>query len=288
MIDSQMDDVIKEKLALKEQVDSFEQNISKQIKENECLLQTFTIFKNESKEKENKYTENEIDLEKRIKELDNIIFKVGQSAQTVHMLTKPQVFYDNIHKQALGYQNPFYLKKAQRIKPTLLSEDFGKHFTPQQELLGEQAFWLRMSNPTSKPSDASPVKIEAPKELPKVSLVNESLKKLKFHLARFDNMVKIRTTPDARTKGEWGFEHTKVVFNNEIIPFLKSLKDIFNVFDKDLLNEIMEVQTVFDKMDAAVQQSSVDNNVWKLLRKNYFWKMIDSYNKSYLKMFFLL
>ncbi|GKA67346.1 retrovirus-related pol polyprotein from transposon TNT 1-94 [Tanacetum coccineum] len=115
-----------------------------------------------------------------------------------------------------------------------------------------------MSNPTSKSSDASPVKIKAPKELPKVSLVNESLKKLKFHLARFDNVVKIRTTPDARTKGEWGFEHTKAIFNKEIIPFLKSLKYIFNVFDKDLLNEIIEVQIVFDQMDAAVQQSSVD------------------------------
>ncbi|GJR27375.1 hypothetical protein Tco_1103607 [Tanacetum coccineum] len=119
MIDSQMDDMIKEKLTLKEQVDSLEQNLSKQIKENESLLQTFTVFKNESKEKENKYMKNEIDLEKKIKELDNIIFKVGQSAQTVHMLTKPQVFYDNAHKQALGYQNPVYLKKAQRIKPTL-------------------------------------------------------------------------------------------------------------------------------------------------------------------------
>ncbi|GKD88604.1 hypothetical protein Tco_1364111, partial [Tanacetum coccineum] len=112
---------------------------------------------------------------------------------------------------------------------------------PQQELLAEQAFWLRMSTPTIKPSDASPIKIVAPKELPKVSLVNESLKKLKFHLARFDNMVKIRTTPNARTEGEWGFDHTKVVFNNEIILFLKSLKDIFNVFNRDLLIEIMEV-----------------------------------------------
>ncbi|GJY42942.1 hypothetical protein Tco_0431155 [Tanacetum coccineum] len=119
MIDSQMDDMIKEKIALKDQVDSLEQNLSKQIKEKECLLQTFTVFKNESKEKENKYMENKIDLEKKIKELDNIIFKVGQSAQTLHMLTKPQVFYDNIHKQALGHQNPFHLKKVQRIKPTL-------------------------------------------------------------------------------------------------------------------------------------------------------------------------
>ncbi|GJZ03137.1 hypothetical protein Tco_0521098 [Tanacetum coccineum] len=124
-----------------------------------------------------------------------------------------------------------------------------------------------MSNSTIKPSDASPVKIEAPKELPKVSLVNESLKKLKFHLARFDNVVKIRTTPDARTEGEWGFEHTKAIFNNEIIPFLKSLKDIFNVFDRDLLNEIMEVQTVFDQMDAAVQQSSVDKQCLEIAKK---------------------
>ncbi|GJS74070.1 retrovirus-related pol polyprotein from transposon TNT 1-94 [Tanacetum coccineum] len=117
-----------------------------------------------------------------------------------------------------------------------------------------------MSNPSTKSSDASPVKMEALKELPKVSLVNESLKKLKFHLAKFDNVVKIRTTPNARTEGEWGFEHTKAVFNNEIILFLKSLKDIFNVFDKDLLNEIMEVQTVFDQMEAAVQHMENKEN----------------------------
>ncbi|GJT95800.1 hypothetical protein Tco_1091318 [Tanacetum coccineum] len=42
-----------------------------------------------------------------------------RSTQAMHMLTKPQVFYDDTHKQALGYQNPFNLKKAQRIQPTL-------------------------------------------------------------------------------------------------------------------------------------------------------------------------
>nr|GEU53453.1 hypothetical protein [Tanacetum cinerariifolium] len=112
MIDFQMDDMIKKKLALKEQVDSLEQNLSKQIKGNECLLQTFTAFKRESKEKEVKNIENEIELEKKIKELNDIIFKVGQSAHIVNMLTNPQGFYDNIHKQAPGYQNPFCLKKA--------------------------------------------------------------------------------------------------------------------------------------------------------------------------------
>ncbi|GJR97097.1 retrovirus-related pol polyprotein from transposon TNT 1-94 [Tanacetum coccineum] len=42
-----------------------------------------------------------------------------RSTQAMHMLTKPQVFYDDTNKQALGYQNPFHLKKAQRIQPTL-------------------------------------------------------------------------------------------------------------------------------------------------------------------------
>nr|GEV95746.1 hypothetical protein [Tanacetum cinerariifolium] len=68
---------------------------------------------------DNEITNKEIDLEKKIKELDNIVYKVDQSAQTVHTLTTPQVFYNDTHKQALGYQNPFYLKKAQWIKLTL-------------------------------------------------------------------------------------------------------------------------------------------------------------------------
>ncbi|GJU29127.1 retrovirus-related pol polyprotein from transposon TNT 1-94 [Tanacetum coccineum] len=119
LIDYQMDDMIRDRLALKQQIDLLEQNLSKQIKEKESLLQTFNVFKKESKEKESKYMDKEIDLEKKIKELDNIVYKVGKSAQTVHMLTKPQVFYDDTHKQALGYQNPFNLKKTQRIKPTL-------------------------------------------------------------------------------------------------------------------------------------------------------------------------
>ncbi|GKF97517.1 hypothetical protein Tco_0293338 [Tanacetum coccineum] len=37
----------------------------------------------------------------------------------MHMLTKPQVFYDNNLKKALGFQIPFYLKKAQQIRPML-------------------------------------------------------------------------------------------------------------------------------------------------------------------------
>ncbi|GJZ99726.1 retrovirus-related pol polyprotein from transposon TNT 1-94 [Tanacetum coccineum] len=190
MIDSQMDDMIKEKLALKEQVDSLEPNLSKQIKEKECLLQTFTVFKNESKEKENKYIENEIDLEKKIKELDNIIFKVGQSGQTVHI----------------------------------------------------------------KPPDASLVKIEAPKELPTVSLVNESLKKLKFHLARFENVVKIRTTPDARIEAELQDKDTTIC----------KLKDII----KSMREKSKEVNVNYNYGEIETKKVELKNSVAKLILEN--------------------
>nr|GEU80982.1 uncharacterized mitochondrial protein AtMg00810-like [Tanacetum cinerariifolium] len=247
MIDSKMDDMIKEKLALKEQVDSLEQNLSKQIKEKESLLQTFTVFKNESKE--NKYMENKIDLEKKLKELDNIIFKVGQSAQIVYMLTKPKIFYDNIHKQALETlileevsrskiyekeKDPEAIKQKKSHKPidyvklNKLYEDFGKRFVPQQELSADEAFWYHMVNSSTKSSDALRVKIESFKELSKVSLVNESLKKLKLQLANFDKVLKIRTTPNARTEG---------------------------------------VLTVFDQMNTAVQQSSVDKQCLEIAKK---------------------
>ncbi|GJW37073.1 retrovirus-related pol polyprotein from transposon TNT 1-94 [Tanacetum coccineum] len=132
MIDSQMDDMIREKLALKEQIDSLEQNLSKQIKEKESLFKTFIVFKNESKEKENKYMENEINLEKKIKELDNIVYKVGQSAQTVHITSsQPPVIVDvpsklpkfSVDKKCLEMAKKEILLENDRLLQKIMSQD---------------------------------------------------------------------------------------------------------------------------------------------------------------------
>ncbi|GKB70893.1 hypothetical protein Tco_0932305 [Tanacetum coccineum] len=229
----------------------------------------------------------------------------------MHMLTKPQVFYDDTHKQALGYQNPFHFKKAQRIQPTLydgsdvakehavisviddeealiveeesrlkmldeqndqisiekkikispidysklnkIKEDFGKCFVTQKELSAEQAFWLKHSSLSETPvMSHTPVRIEAPSELPKVSLVNESLKKIKYQLVNFDNVVKKRLTSDAITAGCCGFEHKKNV-----------------LIDNDqLLNQIMSqeiVHIVMNSVDILDVKKSCVNNCNKCL-----------------------
>nr|GFB45733.1 hypothetical protein [Tanacetum cinerariifolium] len=126
----------------------------------------------------------ELALEKQVKELNNIVFKRSQSAQTVYSTTIVEVL----------------------------------------------------------------------KELPKVNMVNSCLKKLKFHLANFDMVVKERTTVTAITKGTWGFKHTKACFCDDIIPFVKSLKELFTSFDQCLIDEVTEVQNVFTQMELAVEQ----------------------------------
>ncbi|GJZ67460.1 hypothetical protein Tco_0630700 [Tanacetum coccineum] len=94
----------------------------------------------------------------------NIDFGRRESIKKCWKESDPEAIKQNISHKPIDYE-----------KLNRLSDDFGKRFTPQQELSSKQAFWLRISNPTSKPYDASPVKIEAPKELPKPSVDKQCL-----------------------------------------------------------------------------------------------------------------
>nr|GEU53570.1 hypothetical protein [Tanacetum cinerariifolium] len=123
-----------------------------------------------------------------------------------------------------------------------LSQDFETRFIPQTELSAKQAFWYQNYENSLEPTPSTrPTQVEVPKELPKVSMVNTSLKKLRHHLASFDVVVKERTITTAIIEGMWGFEHIKDCFKDEIIPFVKALKDLFNSFDQFLIDELSEV-----------------------------------------------
>nr|GEY04753.1 hypothetical protein [Tanacetum cinerariifolium] len=165
-------------------------------------------------------------------------------------------------RQALGFQNPCYLKKAQQLEPKVyddsviqktnaivirdseetlmleeesrskmlqkqedpmisekkvnkkpvdyaalnqLLQDFKTRFVPQTELSAEQVFWSQNSVNSVNSEEPNlftrPTQVEVPKELLKVSMVNSRLKKLKYHLASFDVVVKERTTATAITEG---------------------------------------------------------------------------------------
>nr|GEX76583.1 retrovirus-related Pol polyprotein from transposon TNT 1-94 [Tanacetum cinerariifolium] len=116
------------------EIDHLKQTLSKQLKEKEYLKQTVTLLKNDFKKEESSNIDREIALENKIKQLDNIVYKRDQSAQTVHMLTKPRFFSDHTTKQALGFQNPFYLKKAQQLEPKLYDAQSQEKDTVKRKL----------------------------------------------------------------------------------------------------------------------------------------------------------
>ncbi|GJY35941.1 hypothetical protein Tco_0421319 [Tanacetum coccineum] len=67
------------------EIDHLKQTLSEHLKENESLMQTVTLLKNDFKKEESRNIDREIALEKKINQLDNIVFKRDQSTQTVHM-----------------------------------------------------------------------------------------------------------------------------------------------------------------------------------------------------------
>nr|GFA40261.1 reverse transcriptase domain-containing protein [Tanacetum cinerariifolium] len=188
--------------------------LSEHLKEKESLKQKITLLKNEFQKEESRNIDRELALE----------------------------------KQALGFQNSCYLKRAQQLKPKMYD---GSVIEKSDAILihdSEETLLVAEEMQSKEPNlSASITIVEVSKELPKVSLVNSSLKRLKFHLASFDMVIKERTTATAITEGTWGFEHTKACFRDYIIPFVKALMELFNSFDQFLIDELTEVQHVFKK-----------------------------------------
>ncbi|GJU46056.1 retrovirus-related pol polyprotein from transposon TNT 1-94 [Tanacetum coccineum] len=283
-VDLKGEDKVSDSCEQSVEIDRLKQTLLEQVKEKESLMKTVTILKNDFKKEESRNIDREIALEKTIKQLDNI------KAQQL----EPKLYDGNIIKKTctivipdsedtlmlaeesrskmiLKQQDPMMLEKKVNTKPVdynvlnQLSQDFEKRFVPQTELSAEQAFCSLKSMTSSDPSSSCrPTKVEVPNELPKVSMVNTSLKKLKRHLAGFDVVVKERTTATTITEGSWGFEHTKACFRDEIIPFVKALKDLFNTFDQYLIDELLEVQKVFHQIEQVVEQHCLESKTFEI------------------------
>nr|GEU79236.1 zf-CCHC domain-containing protein/DUF4219 domain-containing protein/UBN2 domain-containing protein [Tanacetum cinerariifolium] len=251
----------------------------------------------------------ELALEKQIKELNNIVFKRNQSAQTVHMLTKPQFFYDHTTKQALGFQNPFYLKKAQQLEPKLyddpimyemkvntkpvdyaalnqLSQDFETRFVPQTELSAEQVFWSQNSMNSEEPNlSTRPTQVEVPKELPKVIMVNTSLKKLKHHLASFDVDIFQRDNTFSQQSVlsfDQLFEINELNAQSQekdmvIMKLKEKIKSLSgNMKEEKIKHELEEIETINIKLDHRVTKLIAENEHLKQTYK----KLYDSIKSS--------
>ncbi|GJR94142.1 retrovirus-related pol polyprotein from transposon TNT 1-94 [Tanacetum coccineum] len=253
------------------EIDRLKQTLSKNLKEKESLMQTVTLLKNDFKKEESRNIDREIALEKRIKQLDNILepkLYDGNVIKNTSAIVIPDseetliLAEESRSKMLLKQKDPMMLKKKVNTTPVdyailnQLSQDFKTRFVPQTKLSAEQAFWPQNYVNSPKPTLSSrPTIVEVPKELPKVSMVNTSLKKLKHHLAGFDVVVKERTTPTTITEGSRGDNSV----SNQNAP---SFEQLFKL--NELKAQSQEKDTVIKKLKERIKSLSGKMNEDKI------------------------
>nr|GEY86350.1 hypothetical protein [Tanacetum cinerariifolium] len=220
------------------EIDNLKHTLSEHLKEKESLEQMVTLLKNDFQKEESRNIDRELALEKQAQQL------------------KPKLYDGSVIQKT----DAIVIRDSEE---TLMLEDESRSKMLQKQkdqMMSEKKVNTKPSSRNSAESNlsTSTIIVEVPKELPKVSMINSSLKK-----ASFDMVVKERTTATTITEGTWGFEHTKACFRDEIIPFVKALKELFYLFDQFLIDELTEVQNVFNQMEQAVEQHCVEKKKFK-------------------------
>nr|GEW42013.1 hypothetical protein [Tanacetum cinerariifolium] len=220
MIDSEMDDMIKEKLALKEKN-------APRIKP--TLYDGIVIS-------EKHVAMHVIDDE------ETLILEEESRSKMSEKAKDPEVLAKKISHKPIDYE-----------KLNRLTNDFGKRFTPQQEFSTEQAFWLRISNPTIE-SSLLPVRVEVPTQLKDkdttICKLNDTIKSL-----RKNNKEEIvdHDRCDLATINE--------ELENGVAKLLSKNKRLHNVDCK----EINHVKQVFrDQFDSIKQTCVLQWNIMTL------------------------
>ncbi|GJS27270.1 integrase, catalytic region, zinc finger, CCHC-type containing protein [Tanacetum coccineum] len=210
---------------------------------------------------EAKNIDTKIALEKKVKELENIVCKMGQSAQTVHMLTKPQVFYDNNLKQAIGFQNPFYLKKAQQIRPMLYD---GNVIAKETNVIS-----ISDSEETLMLEEESRSKMLLKQSNPIVLEKKVNTKPINYaELNRLSEDFDKRFVPQRELSDEQALH--PIIDQSASSPVkIEAPQELPKKGNGDLLNEVTKVQTVFNQMEAAVQQYHVDKQCFEIQKKQF-------------------
>ncbi|GJZ41612.1 hypothetical protein Tco_0588498 [Tanacetum coccineum] len=98
---------------LEKQRDKLDLAVNDYKRKNEELQKTHLILKRQMSENEDRYHDNILDLEAKLKKNVDLMLKLGNSLQGMFMLgPKPLSVYDPQLKHGLGYSNPYTLKQA--------------------------------------------------------------------------------------------------------------------------------------------------------------------------------
>nr|GEV25985.1 retrovirus-related Pol polyprotein from transposon TNT 1-94 [Tanacetum cinerariifolium] len=220
------------------EIDNLKHILFEHLKEKEYLEQKVTLLKYDFQKEESRNIDRELALEKQLEP------KLYDGS--VIQKTDAIVICDS--EETLMLEDESRSKMLQKQKDPMMTEK-------KTELSAEQAFWSQNSQNFEEPNiSTSTTIVEVPKKLPNVSMVNSSLKKLKFHIASFDMVVKERTTATASTEVQNVFNQMKQAVEQHCVEknkFQDKMKYVLKE-NKRLLEQAISIDIVNIVVNANV------------------------------------
>ncbi|GJS11551.1 hypothetical protein Tco_0368347 [Tanacetum coccineum] len=252
LIDFQMDDLIRDRnakhAAFQQEIDLLKETLFNNVKEKESLSKTLNVFKTDVIAKE------------------HAVISVNDDQETL-------ILEEESRSKMLDKQNdPISIEKNIKISPidysklNKLKKDFGKRFVTQKELSAVQAFWLKHSSLSETPfTSHTPVRIEAPSELPKSQDKDTVIRKLKERIKSLsikDRVENVKKDIDEIETINIELEHSVAKLLSENENLRKELKHLKSIF-KDQFDSIGKTRVKSkehcDSLIAQINAKSVEN-----------------------------
>ncbi|GJS49349.1 retrovirus-related pol polyprotein from transposon TNT 1-94 [Tanacetum coccineum] len=251
---------------LNEEIANLNNQLSKEISIVSYLQEERKKLKDGFKTREDELFDKLIQYEKKIKELDNIFVKTGQSIQMMHILSpKLDSFYHTKQKMALGYQNPLNLKQAQQKQQSLYNGRvlLEKHDPPTVydseetlQLAQESCLKMKQLNKEIKPANYAKIN-----KLSEVFVSQKAKSREEVYFSNTSKTASVSNTiskPCSKLDDEFSDDTPSVArkFLNEVAKFVRDFKYLAQEADKSL-EKIMVLENENERLLRTVVSEDI-------------------------------
>ncbi|GJX86151.1 hypothetical protein Tco_0336925 [Tanacetum coccineum] len=232
---------------LEKQREKLELDVKDHKRQQEEYQKTQTIFKQTQRDKEEKYLNDIIQLQTKIKDLENVVCKMGRSTDTLRLLTSEQkAFKDNLHKSGVGYNGPYVLSQAYAKIPKL--------YRAYELCDKNEQLHVFDSEETLEDAEKSQLKMN---EFQK----DEKIQELKIQPIDYEKLNKLyKDFVPQKELSELSVKQT--CSSSSSIPFVKILETKTMPSELPLINELFNIKVGFEKLSLLIHQNSKRESIF--------------------------
>ncbi|GKB17291.1 retrovirus-related pol polyprotein from transposon TNT 1-94 [Tanacetum coccineum] len=250
------------------------------VKNEKLIIQHETqLAKKAFKEREDRYLKDIVDLEEKLSSHDRIVYKMGQSIQTIHLLGKtPNQVYDPFLKVGLGYKNPERLKKAIATQPKMyhgekLYSTKLKIDSPDSEETLEDAekkssvdqtyFSIPSTSNICSKSNEVKTDLQIPK-MPKESKLLKMFEKMALVINALRDQIDVTLLEDRKRRWMSDSQNSlRKFYKTDVISMSVSLSKTLKELKQELIEEVQEMLNIFESIEQKVEEKSPKEHIFQ-------------------------